>query len=255
MKQQNEQQFAKLTDKQQEIIDHVFHFRHLHLPQIQHLLNHKHKERIRTWLNDLTERHYLKRFYEKELAGKPSEYCLDIASIPYLKEKGTSERLVKRVYKEKTNSKSFRDHCEFVATFYLGLRELTKKTEATLHFYTKDDMYHTKYLIYPLPDSSITIVEKNETTARYFLDVFEDELFMYKRVYQYLNYFKKQYWQDHTSKPFPKIILVCSSEHALGRLCTFIQKKRSEDAPSFYLTTKEAIHMKGVNKQVLQKVE
>lgn len=250
--QTNQQATRKLKIKQTEIIEYLLKFRHLQQPQIQQLLNHKHKERIRIWLNELVDSHYIFRIYEREVGGKPSEYCLDKGSILYLRQKGTNERLLKRIYKEKTNSQAFRDRSIFIATVYLSLLELTKKTRAKLNFYTKDDLRNIKYLILTHPDCYFAITEKSGAIQRYFLDVFQDEEFMYKRFYQYDNYFKKQYWQKHTIKTFPKILLICIDEKAKRKLYGFIKKKLGENSPSFFLSSLVEIQEQGINKNVLR---
>lgn len=47
---------TKLKPRQKEIIDLLLTFRHLNQKQIQLLLNHKAKEQVRAWLNDLVEK-------------------------------------------------------------------------------------------------------------------------------------------------------------------------------------------------------
>lgn len=248
------QPLENFTAKQAEIIEHVFHFRHLQLPQIQQLLHHTYKERVRMWLTDLVDKHYLFRVYKKEFGGKPSEYCLDKGSIHYLKTKGISQKLLKRIYKEKTSSQSFRETSVFLATIYLSLLILTQKTKAKLNFYNKDQLHNIKYLIFPYPDCYFAITEKSGNIKRYFLDVFTNEKFMYKRFYQYDNYYKKQYWQKHTIKPFPTVIFVCGDEKAKRKLYGFIRKRIEEDSPLFYLSTIQEIQSNGMKKEVLQKV-
>lgn len=93
-KQQPEQEILK--DQQKEIIDSLLRFRYLNRLQIQTMLHHKSWKRIILWLNDLTEKHYLFRFYTRNFAGKQSEYCLDTASIGYLKNRNINEALLKK---------------------------------------------------------------------------------------------------------------------------------------------------------------
>lgn len=244
----------KLTDRQREILDLLSTFRYLTRPQIQTILNHKHKVRIIEWLDDLTERNYIYRFYSKEFAGTPSEYCLDSASIPYFKEKNRDERILKRIYTEKKNSQIFRKHNIFIASIYLSLVDLMSITKGRVDFYSRSQLYNIKYLIIPHPDCYFAITEKSGTVKRYFLDAFENDSFLYKRVYQYLHYFKKKHWQNHTDKSFPEIILICPDVRIKRKLYTFIQKKLEETSPSFYLSTKEEIETKGIRKETLQKV-
>jgi hypothetical protein len=123
-----------------------------------------------------------------------------------------------------------------------------------LNFYTRDDIHNIKYLVIPHPDCYFAITENGGNIKRYFLDVFDNENFMYKRFYQYNNYFKKQYWQKNSTKPFPTIIFICPDEKAKTKLRGFIKKKLEENSPLFYLSTWEEIQKQGINKQTLEKV-
>lgn len=251
---QTDNKLENLKPRQKEIIDTLLRFRYLTRLQIQTILKHKAKENIRTWLNNLAEKDYVFKIYEKEFAGKPSVFCLEKKSIAYLHELDVDEHIIRWVYDEKTRSQTFRNHNIFVATVYISLMELVSKTQATLKFFSKSDLYTIEYLILPHPDCYFTIKETSGKTKRYFLDVFDDKTFIYKRVYQYLNYYKKNYWQNKTKKRFPEIIFVCPDMRTEKSLIRFIQKKISVDSPNFYLTTKEAIEKRGISSEVLQKV-
>jgi len=244
-----------LQPRQKEIIEILLRFRYLTRPQIQTLLNHKSWNRIFIWLNELTEKQYIFRFYKKEVAAKPSVFCLEKKSIPYLREKEIDEHIIRWVYDEKTRSQAFREHNIFIADMYLSLMELVSKTKATLKFYTKTDLYDYMYLILPHPDCYFVIKEQNGRSRYYFLDLFDDRTFLYKRVYQYLNYYSKKYWQAKTKKKFPTIIFVCPDEKTKRAINKFIRKQALYDSPTFYLTTKPAIQEKGMCKEILDKVE
>lgn len=237
----------KLVDLQKKIIDLLLYFRHINQQQIQEIIHNNNDKKIQTLLRDLINRGYISEI--------PSEYCLNRGSRLYLKEKGIPERLIKRVYKEKTNSRAFRERSILLITIYISLIKLTEQSNAALHFYTKDQLHNLQYLIYPHPDCYFSIRETDGKTARYFLDIFDNEKFTYKRVYQHLDYFQEGRWQNHTKKSYPKIILVCSSSRSILSLHKFIQNTSNSDSPSFYLTTKEKIQRHGINKNVLIKVE
>lgn len=68
-------------------------------------------------------------------------------------------------------------------------------------------------------------------------------------------YFKKQYWQKHTTKTFPKIILICPNEMEKQKIYGFVKKKINEDSPFFYLSINEEIEKNGINKNTLKKIE
>lgn len=245
----------KLKDKEKPILDLLFKFRHLNQPQIQHLLNHKAKERIRTRLNDLAERQYIFKIYKKEFGGIPSAYCLDKESVGYGRDQGIDEKVLKRLYYEKTHSPQFRKHCMFVATIFLSLREFAGRNNLRLRFHSKADLYGMLYMILPNPDAFFDLQEENKKIKRYFLETFDDNTFIKKRIYQYLYYCRKRYWQDSTKKQFPEVIFVLPTQTVKQNTYKFIQRRLTDNAPSFYLTTKEDIQTKGISREVLQKVE
>ena len=77
---------VKLKPRQVEILILLHRFRYLSRPQIQTMLGHKTWAKVIIWLNDLTDQHYIYRYYEPKLAGKPAIYCLDKASVRYLRD-------------------------------------------------------------------------------------------------------------------------------------------------------------------------
>lgn len=255
---QKPQKQKKLNKQEKELIDLLFKFRHLNQSQIQHLSRHKSGERIRTRLNRLTQHQYLFRTYKYLPAftdSKPSTYCLDTESKEYLRDKDIDEKFIKRLADEKTHSQQFREHCIFVATAYLSLQDFAKKNNLILRFHSKQDLYGMQYMIIPAPDCFFDLQEKNKHRKRYFLDTFDDNSFIKKRVYQYLYYYRKQYWQDSTKKKFPEVILVLPTKTTKENIFKFIQRRLIEDAPSFFLATKEDVQTKGMCAEILEKVE
>jgi len=75
-----------------------------------------------------------------------------------------------------------------------------------LHTY----IYGMDYMILNNPDAYFSIEETSGSTKRYFLDIFNDvcPAILRGRVRQYLAYYDKNYWHDHTDKPFPEILLI-----------------------------------------------
>lgn len=247
--------YKSYQEKQSHIIELLLKFRHLNQKQIQVFLHHKATERIRTLLDDLTEKGYLQKEYARKFAYTPSEYTLAIKSIAYLRKKGVEETFLKRLYNEKYHSRKFRDHCMFLADVFLSLCSFTEQNHTILRFETKTGLYKIKYLILPHPDAYFSIQKYDGSKKRYFLEVFDDRIFIYKRVYQYLEYYSKNYWQYKTDTPFPEIIFICPDEFTKKSIYKFIQDKLSYNAPLFYLTTKQQILEHGMCQEVLKKVE
>ena len=246
-----------------EILHHLYTYRFLHRIHIQTLLHHKQFSRVIVWLNELTKQGYIRRYYNAKTVTVPAIYSLGLKSRKYMKGnpdfKDINPLVLDRIWREYTLSSQFRKHCQFVADFYLSLVSLTQKTKATLHFYTKTALYGMNYLILPNPDVYFSITEKNGRKMYYFLDIFDElpaRMALRKRIRQYAQYYADEYWQDHTNKPFPEIILICSDDRSKKYLYRFIQKILDDESElHFYLSTWDIIRIKGVSRETLQKVE
>jgi hypothetical protein len=255
IKDQNRLPYTNFQTKQHDIISLLLKFRHLNQTQIQMLLHHKAKERIRTTLNVLTEEGYIVRSFDREMAGKPARYCIAKKGIAYLYDLNLEPKLLRRLYNDPTLDEGFKEHCMFIATVYLSLQEIIGRTDATFQFKSNTDMYNIRYLILPHPDAYIYITYPSGEMKQYFLDVFDNRTFIYKRVHLYLRYYKKNYWQYKTKSSFPEIIFICPDDATQKSIYSFIQKEASLDAPIFFLTTKKKVLAFGMCPEVLTKVE
>jgi len=247
----------QLKPKQKEIIDLLVRFRYLTIQQIQILVNHKSKERIRLWLNDLVDNHVLFRFFEKKFGSKPSAYCLDYGSIGYLKSFDSNNASTHWVYFEKNHSDNFRTHCMFLCNLYLSLRSLAMRNNTELLFMTQTELKKYPKLIQLHPDAFFYITDQDDKKYPYFLEVFETRMIrlLCRRFYKYLNYYNSHHWQRRTESPFPVVIFVCPDAYIKKRIHTFIQKQLKVDSPSFYLTTKKDMQDSGLCGEVLDKVK
>lgn len=63
-----------LKPRQEEIVQQLLTFRYLTTIQIQTLLHHQYKDKIIKWLNDLTDKKYIYRFYTTQLRNEPAKY-------------------------------------------------------------------------------------------------------------------------------------------------------------------------------------
>ena len=116
------------TPKQLNILLLLYRFRFLNRIQIQKLLNHKDPRRINTWLKDLTDRNIIGRKYSTKLLDntKPAIYHLATKSRSILlTQPNISEKLLKRVYREKVRSEKLINHCLLVADIYFLLNKQT----------------------------------------------------------------------------------------------------------------------------------
>lgn len=253
----------KLTPKQFEILLLLYRYRFLDRTHIQRFLNHKDPRRINSWLKDLTGKNITGRKYSNKLKAntKPAVYHLATKSRQILlDEKTTSEKLLKRVYREKTRSKRFIDHCLLLADIYFYLNTQTKKNSNKLHFYTKTDLHNHYYLPYKRPDAYIAI-ESEALTKRYFLEILDPETprFMLRsKISSYFEYFDEETWQQKTGHPNPSILLVCPDETIKKFLFKHIKQILEEEADDelrFYLATRDDVRFSEMNLSVWELVE
>ena len=256
-------ELPKLKQRQKEILILLYKFRFLNTQHIQILLNHKHREKIRVWLNDLTEKKYLKRYYSKKFGGTAAIYSLGLTSRRYFKEKKIKDvqvLLLDRIYREHKYTFQFKKHCMFLSEIYISLLSLAKKNKVKLRFFTNTDLRGMRYIVLPEPDAYFALEGKDKSAKRYFLDIIDNFTLnkdLKKRVEQYSNYFNKKYWQDHTGHDFPEVIMVCPDSRSKRYLDGQISKiLYDEDANIlFYLSTWSEIKSQGMKSEVLHKVE
>lgn len=201
--------------REKEILDNLLRFRYLNRPQIQDILKHKSKTKIIEWLNNLTNKQYIFRFYTKQYAGIPAIYCLDKNSTKYFRVQKIEEHIIKRIYEEKVRTQEFRDRSIFIAQFFLDLEKHTKNKKASLNFYTQMDLENIDHLPNNLPHAYFSIKQKNKRTERYFLEVFDlqpPRFWMRERIDEYIEYFQSDEWQDNTDTKFPEVILITPDE-------------------------------------------
>ncbi len=231
-----------ITPKQLEIINLLYRFRFLNRHHLQTLLNHKSPRRLNTWLKDLSEQNIIGRKYSHQLLAntKPAIYYLATKAIGILRDQpDINPKLLKRVYRERTRSEKFINHCLLLADFYLSLREQTQAQQ--LHFFTKTDLSTHYYLPYQRPDAYIAITDKNHT-KRYFLEIIDQStprFLLRQKIEQYFNYFESQKWQSTTNHEFPNILLLLPDEKLKEYLSKYLSQKLEEEIDTeveFYLS-------------------
>ncbi len=257
----------KLKPNFEEIFILCYKFRFLNSEQIQILLNHKYKERIRSWLNELTEEKYLRREYKKKLEESPAIFSLGTKGRKYFllhpEIQDINHLILDRVWKEYKYSKTFKEHCQFVGHIYISLLSFIKKVglnAANLRFLTSTDLIGVEHLIHPLPDCYFIIEQKDGTKKRYLVKIFDwyikkDD--MEKTVKHYLNYCKNKTWQDHMHTQFPELIFIFPNARVKSDLNETIKKSLRQKGldMQIYLSTWDEIKYQGINSKVLHKVE
>lgn len=257
----------KLRVSLEQILIYTYKFRYVNRQQIQDLQNHKYSSKIITWLNILSDSNYLREYESKVLPRKPTVYSLGTMGRKYLLKHTEIEdinfTLLNRVWKESKYGQAFKNRCMFVCDIFLSLRSLVKgvdQGEGKLHFFTTTDLQGVPHIITPLPDSYFAIEESNGQIKRYYLEIFDKYSTipqMQQRVFKYISYFKKSYWQDNMKNEFPRIIIILPNYSLREKMQGFIKVMltKNDVDMQFFLTTKDDIKFKGMVSQVLHKVE
>lgn len=258
----NQQQTDIPKGKKKDIFPLLFKFRYLSRIHVQKLLHHKSWKLIIEWLNELAEEKYIYKFYNRSFAGVPAVYCLDTRSRTYLKTVIDKSQfpLLDRIYKEKKLSETLKNQSLLIADIYLSLQDLANENSYKLSFLTKTNLYNKDFLLTPHPDAYIALQESKTATKRYFLDVINPMTpykKLNKRIENYAAYFESNDWEDTTSHPFPKVIFVCPDERAKKHIFKHTQRilESTPDDFSVFVTTWADIKVKGMNGEILERVE
>lgn len=251
-----------LKTKQKEILLLIYRYRFLNRIQIQKLLQQTYHNNIVIWLNELTDKNYLIRYYTKSIVSIPALYSLGPLGRKYLRMHAKKYRihvsLLDRVWHEKNTTYEFKNRLQFVAEIYLSLTALTKKTNATLNFHTAVDLHGIHNLPTSAPDGFFSITEKNGLAKRFFIIILKASLRhvdVAKLVTSYFTYYKKGIWQTHNPHPFPEIIIICPDLKTKSFVSGMIKNKLKKGSNlSFLLTTQQLIRKQGMTKTVLHKV-
>lgn len=239
---------ANLPTAQIDIIRYLYRFRFLTSRQLSHLLNHKQIRLTNYHLKILTSQNYIAKHYTRSFsqATQPATYFLSSGSIKLLKSLGDiDKRALRRVYREKMRSQAFVDRSLFMANYYLFLRDESKKTNHTLHFFTRTDLLAHPYVIHPLPDAYFARVGTDGETKRYFVELVDDSsprFALRRRIEQYDEYIEEGKFEEVTGHPFPKILFICPGYASLIYLKKHLERiydETSLDETEIYLAIQE----------------
>lgn len=248
-----------ITKSQKQIIFFLLKFRFTKTSQLQKYFNHKDPKRIKEWLKDLRKKKYIAAVVDYKDVTKPYIYCLASRSRYILKEnKNVSKGFLNRIYKEKSLTKIFKEHCLFLVDIYLFFSS-QKDKKSKLAFCTPQELESFDYL--PKDLDAYIAVEANGEIRRYFLELFDEYrdktgIIRYS-VRKYLTYFQDGNWQANTNNsPLPSIFFVMANERRKAFASHYGKAKLSKtfEDISLFLTTKENIKFSKTGKNIWQKV-
>jgi protein involved in plasmid replication-relaxation len=236
-----------ISEKQKEILDFLYSLRYLHTNHFQKLFNHKDKTTVKEWLKDLRDNGYINKVIIEEDSfidrTKPNIYCLTKLARRQLKQKEKySKKVLNKVYREKTRTAKFINHCLFIADVYLLLRD-RKEPDQELEFFTENELNEYEYFPQPLPSAYLTITT-GEDTHRYFLEIFDQytpSFVLRNRVKKYLDYATSGDWEANTnSEPLPSVLFICPTSKNKSHIFFYAKAKFEEafeETFDLYLTT------------------
>jgi len=237
----------------------LYKFRFLTVAQLQQYFNHKDPHRIKAWLSDLKDKKYISAVSDSKDITKPYVYCLATGSRQIFKEENYDKDFLNRIYKEKSLSKEFKNHCLFILDIYLFFRSQQEK-DSTLNFCTKQDLMGFDYLPDEI-DAFIEVGNKDEVN-RYFLELFDE----YRKtagetryaVRKYITYSEEGSWQANTNNAlFPSILFVLPDERRKKHINHYGKAKLSKtfEDISLFLTTKNNMQFAKKNINIWQIVD
>lgn len=248
-----------ITKNQKLILLFLYKFRFLTVAQLRKYFNHKDPHRIKAWLKDLKDKKYISVVSDSKDITKPFIYCLATGSRHIFKEENYSEDFLNRIYKEKSLSREFKNHCLFILDIYLFFRSQQEKN-FTLNFCTRQDLTGFDYL--PKEIDGFIEVGGQEEVSRYFLELFDE----YRKtpgetryaVRKYITYSEEGNWQANANNaPFPSILFVLPDERRKKHIQHYGKAKlgKTFEDISLFVTTKNNIQFAKSNINVWQKVE
>jgi len=220
-----------ITKQQLRILVRIYDFRFVSTAQLQQLLAKKQIQQVQQRLNLLLDRGYIGRNFSKQdrLTGKYASYYLLPKGMKILKQHKSklsyelelNPKIIHNIYKDRTASTRFINHCLGVGDINCYLNRLHGKD---IEFISKSKLADYDFLPNPLPDAFL----RQNKSREYFLEYCEEivPFFVYrKRIKQYVEaYMEEDTWKEATSTELPTIRLVAETPVLQRRLKRFLKK-------------------------------
>jgi hypothetical protein len=250
-----------VTNKQKGLVILISRFRFLDSNHIQSFAQHKDKRRTNSWLQNLTDKQYLIRYYDNRIIGKnriPAIYSLGARSIRLLKAQGIGNNaILHKLYFEKDRSETFIHRCLLLATICCKLDQ--KKNGQVSYDYTIfSDMENPDNLFNFLIHEGLSIdlcIKKDlhQKEAQYYLlNIFDESLPRYrvrKRIRAYKELFFSNSWENKIKAPFPTLLFISKTKAGMINMKRYTKKVFEEDYPEIppiYFSTADIVKAEGI---------
>lgn len=220
MNQSADKHRRKLNNEQLEVLELLYKFRFGSNNLFAQYFGKKDRSFVHKRLSILLERNLIGMRFEPSyrLQGRPAAYYLTPEGARTLAEMRTIDINPKKIYKDKTVSESFVQHCMEIFAVHNQLRNAYGEP---LRFITKTELSHEQYDYFPkpLPDAHVRLRIDN-VDKQYFLEVIpSDQPFFVtaRRITRYIKYQEDADWVV-AETPLPIILMLCETEVLAKRL-------------------------------------
>lgn len=244
-----------LNSEQLAVLDWLYKVRFSSSKQIAKYLLKPNQKAIQNKLQILEERGFISKHYDKsyKLAGRSAEYFLTPKGARQLPADSVNEWAIKSLYKNKTLSQDFVQHCLNLADLALQLQAIYGDK---LRVFTRSDMAAFDYFPTWTPDLFLN-VKAGSNRRRYFLDLWDDTQPFFvsvRKARNYIKYAADDKWPDEAGD-LPTILAICKDEQTQSKLNKQIRYALDgADDIAFATTTQEQLGAATVSSKLWHKI-
>ena len=242
-----------LNSEQLAVLQWLYTYRFSTSKQLATYLHKPNHKAIQNKLQILEEQGYIGKHYDKtyKLAGRAAEYFLTPKGARQLPADSVNEWALKSLYKNKTLSQDFVQHCLNLADLALQLQAIYGDK---LRLFTRSDMAAFDYFPTWTPDLFLN-VKAGSNRRRYFLDLWDDTQPFFvsvRKVRNYIKYAADDKWPDE----LPAVLAICKDEQTQNKLNRQIARAHdgAEDI-TFATTTQEQLQKATATTKLWQKID
>jgi hypothetical protein len=235
----------KLNAEQLEVLELLYKFRFGSNDLFARHFGKKDRSFVFKRLSILLEQGLIGKRFESSyrIQGKPAAYYLTPDGARILQaSKPNGVVNIKAIYKDKTLSEDFIEHCLDVFGIYCQLKA---KHGAALHFFTKQQLSKYDYFSEFTPGIYIRLEEdgKEQDFFMEYLQSSKPFFTIIRLLKQYIEYADSGEWETATASEFPKVLLACDSQSLLNRLLkkSALTLDDADDDLEFFASIKDGI--------------
>ena len=220
-----------LNPEQLSVLQWLYTYRFSTSKQLATYLHKPNHKAIQNKLQILEEQGYINKRYEPsyKLAGRAAEYFLAPKGARSLPADSVNEWALKSLYKNKTLSQDFVQHCLNLADLALRLQAIYGDK---LRLFTRSDMAAFDYFPSWTPDLFLSLKPrtKHEPPRRYFLDLWDETQPFFVSVRKARNYITYAEEGDWPSDEYtlPTVLAVCQDSKIQKKFTRQIKRALDE---------------------------